>query len=175
MGDLLCLRSAPVDLASEAGHQFVVDCTRAAEGLITDKELQEIYELTPADWIAITKDQALGRAIRVERDRRVKTGVAAREAAAKYFVRAPSILDAIMTDQQSNPRHKIEAIKELRQTAIGDKDDRPAAADRFVITINLGTDADGKPVIEHYDKPFKTIDAIDENGASKERFDDDSG
>lgn len=170
MGDFLCLRSAPVDLTSDEGSRFVVDCTRAAEGLITDKELQEIYELAPADWIAITKDQALGRAIRVERDRRVKTGVAAREAAAKYFVKAPSILDGIMTDQQSNPRHKIEAIKELRQTAIGDNADRPAQADRFIITIDLG-----EGHVETYNKPIKTIDAIDENGPSKGKFDDDIG
>jgi hypothetical protein len=43
-----------------------VDATRAAEGLLTDAELQEAYELTPADWIAITKDAALGRAVRDE-------------------------------------------------------------------------------------------------------------
>jgi hypothetical protein len=138
MGDVLYLCSTPVDITSDVGRQFVTDCTRAAEGLITDKELAEKYELSPADWQNITKDVALGRAIRAERERRVHNGAAVREAAAKHFVKAPGILDGIMSDAYSNPRHKIEAIRELRQTAIGDNTDRPAEADRFIITINLG-------------------------------------
>jgi hypothetical protein len=36
MGDIVNLRSIPIDLSSDTGHQFVTDCTRAAEGLITD-------------------------------------------------------------------------------------------------------------------------------------------
>jgi hypothetical protein len=119
------------------GHQFVVDCTRAGEGLLTDKELQEKYELSPVDWGNITKD-ALGRAIGAERDRRVLNGAAAREAAAKHFVKAPGILDEIMTNEYSNARHKTEAIRELRQTAAGDNTDRPAESDRFIIHIELG-------------------------------------
>jgi hypothetical protein len=138
MGDVLYLCSTPVDITSDMGRQFVTDCTRAAEGLITDKELAEKYELSPADWQNITKDVALGRAIRAERERRVHNGAAVREAAAKHFLKAPGILDGIMSDAYSNPRHKIEAIRELRQTAIGDNTDRPAEADRFIITINLG-------------------------------------
>ena len=77
MGDVIILRSIPIDLNSNTGHQFVADCTRAAEGLISDKELQEKYELSPADWQNITKDVALGHAIRAERERRVRTGTAA--------------------------------------------------------------------------------------------------
>jgi hypothetical protein len=38
MGDIVKLRS-PIDLDTDLGHAFVVDATRAAEGLITDKEL----------------------------------------------------------------------------------------------------------------------------------------
>jgi hypothetical protein len=60
MGDIVNLRSNPIDLNSDTGHQFVTDCTRAAEGLITDKELAEKYELSPADWQSITKDMASG-------------------------------------------------------------------------------------------------------------------
>ena len=107
------------------------------------------------DWQNITKDAALGRAIRAERERRVHTGTAAREAAAKHFVKAPSILDRIMMDEYSNPRHKIEAIRELRQTAIGDSADRPTEADRFVITIDLSAGGGG---VETYNKAIK-IDA----------------
>ena len=77
----------PIDLNTDTGHRFVVDCTRAGEGLITDKELQQKYELSPADWQNITKDMALGRAVRAERERRMLDGTAARESAASYFVK----------------------------------------------------------------------------------------
>lgn len=83
MGEIVTLFSTSIDLNSDAGHQFVTDATRAAEGLITDKELAEKYELSPADWQNITKDMALGRAVRAERERRVLNGVAARESAAR--------------------------------------------------------------------------------------------
>ena len=155
MGDVVTLRSTPIDLNSDIGHRFIVDCVRAGEGLLTDKELAEIYELSPTDWQSITKDVALAHAIRAERDRRVRNGTAAREAAAKHFVKAPGILDQIMTDANSNPRHKIEAIKELRQTAIiGDNADRPADTEKFIIRIDLS--AGGGP-IETYEKTIKPI------------------
>ena len=161
MSDVVVLHNTPFDLNSDVGHQFVTDATRAAEGLITGKELAEIYQLSPADWQSITKDMALGRAIRAERDRRVRNGAAAREAAAKHFVKAPGILDQIMTNESSNPRHKIEAIKELRQTAtIGDNADRPAEADRFIIRIDLTA---GGGTVETYEK---TISVDAPNGAS---------
>ena len=67
MGDVITLRSVPIDLISDVGRQFVTDATRAAEGLISDRELAEKYELSPADWQGIVKDVALGRAIRAER------------------------------------------------------------------------------------------------------------
>jgi hypothetical protein len=149
MGDVVILRSTPIDLTSDVGHAFVVDATRAAEGLLTDKELAEKYELSPADWQAITKDVALGHAIRAERERRVRSGTAVREAAAKHLIKGPGILDQIMTDAQSNPRHKIEAFKELRQTAaIGDSAERLPESERFIIAINLG-----EGHVEHFDKP----------------------
>lgn len=150
MGNIVNLRNTPIDLNSDVGHAFVVDATRAAEGLLTDKELAEKYELSPKDWQAITKDKALGHAIRAERERRVRSGTAAREAAAKHFVKAPGILDQIMTKTDSNPRHKIEAIKELCQTAaIGDGVEGRPESERFIITINLG-----EGHVETYDKPL---------------------
>jgi hypothetical protein len=158
MGDIVNLRSSPIDLNSDVGHQFVTDATRAAEGLLTDKELAEKYELSPADWQSITKDMALGRAVRAERERRVLNGTAARESAAKHLVKGPGILDQIMTSEQSNPRHKIEAFKELRTTAtVGSGADRPMETERFVIRIDLS--AGGGP-IETYDKAIK-IDVSD--------------
>jgi hypothetical protein len=115
MDDLVVLRGISVPLDSTAGHAFVTDCTRAGEGLISDKELQEKYELSPVDWQNIIKDTALGHAIRAERDRRVLNGTAAREAACRHFTKVPTILDQIMSNEYASARHRIEAAKEIRQ------------------------------------------------------------
>lgn len=45
-----------------------------------------------------------------------------------------------------------------------EKADPKGPSERFVIQINLGSDVDGKPVIEHYDKPV----AIEEYPAKPE-------
>jgi hypothetical protein len=152
MGDISSLSKTPIDIHTDAGHAFVVDATRAGEGLITDKELQEKYELSPADWQNITKDMALGRAVRAERERRMLDGTAARESAARYFVKGPTILDQIATDSNSNARHKIDALRELRATAAVVSGDRPRETERFVIRIDLTA---GGGEVETYDR---TID-----------------
>ena len=137
MGDIVNLRSSPIDLNTDAGRRFVVDATRAAEGLISDRELAEKYEISPADWQSITKDLALGRAVRAERERRVLDGTAARESAAKHFVRTPAILAGIMENQLSNPRHVIEAAREIRAVAAtAGGGDNPMQSEKFSIVIN---------------------------------------
>jgi hypothetical protein len=160
MGDVIVLRSIPIDLNSDRGHQFIVDRTRAAEGLITDKELQEKYELSPPDWGNITKDTALIRAIQAERERRVRSGTAAREMAQKHFIKAPGILDGIMTNEAAPARHRIEAIKELRQTAIPDNAATQPGSEKFIIQINLNGD------VERYEKTI-AIDAADGGSPNK--------
>jgi hypothetical protein len=65
--------------------------------------------------------------------------VAARELAAKAFVRAPAVLDRIMTHADS-PRHQIDAIRELRATATGGDGDGPSQTEKFNIIINLSAD-----------------------------------
>jgi hypothetical protein len=138
MGDVIVLRSVPIDLDSNVGCQFVTDCTRAGEGLISDGELQEKYELSPLDWRNIAKDSNLGRLIRAERERRMLNGAAAREAAAKHFVKAPGILNQIMENKFSNPRHIIEAAKEIRAVASGGNGTEGLPeSERFIIRIDL--------------------------------------
>jgi hypothetical protein len=172
MGDIVELHSFPIDLSSDIGHAFVVDATRAAEGLITDKELQEKYELSPKDWRAITKDKALGIAIRAERERRVRTGTAVKEAAAKHLVKGPGILDGIMSNADSNPRQKIEAYKELRNTASVGADAEERSGDRFIIHIDLTA---GGGDVEHFDKeraPMKIDISTEDDPKGKRDVDD---
>jgi hypothetical protein len=143
MGEIINLRSTPIDLNSDLGHAFVVDATRAAEGLIGDAELAQKYELSPADWQALIKDKALGQKIRAERERRVRSGQAAKEAAARHLVKGVGIVDQIMSSADSHPKHKLDAFRELRSTAsVGaDAEGRPDS-NRFVIQINLGADTE---------------------------------
>jgi hypothetical protein len=142
--DFVTLHGVPTSLGSGGGREFVVDAVRAAEGLLSDDDLKSKYELSPADWQTITKNTALIRAIQAERRRRVNTGLCAREAAAQHFVKAPKILDQIMTDEQANPRHKIEAIRELRATAAGaaGADSTIDTSEKFIIRIDLGGDTE---------------------------------
>jgi hypothetical protein len=117
--DVVVLHGRAVELASDEGRRFVVDCTRAGEGLITDAVLQEMYEISPENWAQIDKNPALIRAIRDERKRRIRSGAAAREAACEYYAKAPTAMNDIMTDSKSPTRARIEAAKEIRQQAVG--------------------------------------------------------
>ena len=140
MGDVIVLRT-PVDLTTDAGHQFVVDAVRAGEGLVTDSELQRKYELvlrigerslkTPHSFVRF-KPNARGGCSPAKLHA---------ESAAKHHVAAPGILAKIMENELSNPRHVIEASKELRATAAGSGDsDSPTNSEKFLIVINLGED-----------------------------------
>jgi hypothetical protein len=143
----ITIGGAQVDLNSDAGHSFLVDAVRAAEGLITDRDLVELHGVSPPELQMLAKDSNFVRALRAERDRRGRDGTAARESAAQIFVRAPKIMGEILDDKQASPRHRIESARELRQIAIPENANNPAASERFTITINLG---DGH--IERYDE-----------------------
>jgi|SRR5262245_2942051 len=156
MSNVVVLRGIPTDLASAIGHQFITDCVRAGEGLLTDKEVVEKYEVPPEEWKAIIENTVLIRAIRAESERRVRNGTAARESAAKIFAKTPTILGEILTDKAASPRNRIESARELRATATGPGAESAAdSGDKFIITINLG--ADGTDHIEHYEKPIKPM------------------
>jgi hypothetical protein len=155
MGDVIPF---PLPLDTAMGQAFIVDVCRAAEGLIPDDEVRDKYGLSVEVWRDSIKDKTLVQAVRAERDRRVLSGIAAREAASRHFVKAPAILEQIMTGQYSNPRHKIEAIKELRQTASGgDSHEGLPENERFIICIDLT--AGGGP-IESYDKPLAPMQPL---------------
>jgi hypothetical protein len=165
MGDVITLRSIPTELTDDEGRRFVVDCVRAAEGLLDDSELQRKYELTPSDWINLPKDTALMRAIQAEKERRVLNGTAARESAAKHFVRAPTILAGIMENELSNPRHVIESAREIRAiAAVSSGTEGRPDTDKFIIHIDLGDqvihhelDQPVKPDVSNEDSPNNLI------------------
>lgn len=159
MGDVIPL--FPIELDSALGLTFVTDCCRCAEGLVEDGEIRSKYGLSIEAWCNSTKDKALVEAVRSERERRVLTGVAAREAAARHFVKTPEILAKIMENQYSNPRHVIESAKEIRAIAVGggNSPDGFAESTRFVIRIDLSADGKGEHV-EDFDVPRAPMEPL---------------
>jgi hypothetical protein len=146
MASTLVLNGTETALATPEGREFVADCVRAGEGLISDSELRKKYEIAAAAWKGITKNKALIQAIRTESERRTRTGIAAQEAASKHFAGAPKVLNELMTDPKTHPKFRIESARELRAVAIGDGNQAGAPnADKFVININLGAKR------EHYE------------------------
>src|SRR5215467_5578515 len=93
------LRGVSVPLASDIGGAFISDCSRNRERLLSDQRLCEKYGLTMDAWAEIAQKQAVRLAVNAEHERRTFNGDAAREAAAKFFTKAPEVLDTILQDQ----------------------------------------------------------------------------
>ena len=128
-------------------HEFITDCARYAEGLLSEKEVKKKHRFDDATWQRLGQDDALVEAIEAEKLRRVRLGLAKRELAQKHVVKAPDVLNTIMLDAAASPKYRIHSAKVLDQFAANGPEAAPAA-DRFVITINLGSD------VLHFDKPI---------------------
>jgi len=166
--EIIILRGIAVPLESDVGRAFISDAARNSEGILNDGQITEKYGLTIETWRQLVKNKPLARAVHRERERRVRTGVAAQEAAAELFARAPAVLGEIMDNPYSSPRYKIEAIRELRQTAIGaDSERAESTAEKFSITIILSEDEK-----IHINKP---IAPLTPDEARESRHDDTEG
>jgi hypothetical protein len=139
-GGTVVLRRVTVALDTDVGQAFIADCARNIEGLISDLEIKTKYELSDADWEQLASNSPLLHAVRDERERRVLSGEAPREAAQRHFTKAPAILNDILTDEQVSPRHRIEAARELRQVAGSGPERGPTPGEKFTIVIDLGGD-----------------------------------
>jgi hypothetical protein len=116
-------------------------------------------------WRGLVTNEPLQNAIERQKERRIRSGEAAREKAQHLFVNAPGVLSNILNDGNASPRHRIEAARELRQTAaVGPEDAAPAASERFSIVINLG--GDEKVII---DQPRKPIEPLNSGKAEDDR------
>ena len=138
--ETVILRGVRVPLASDVGYAFITDLSRNKERLFSDQQVREKYDIAPADWTTIAQNKALRLLVNAEHERRMLNGAAAQEAAAKVFAESPEVMGSILRDQQANPRHRIEASKELRATARFDDEKPGTDAEHFTITINLGAD-----------------------------------
>jgi hypothetical protein len=116
-GGVVTLRGVKIEVNSDIGAAFVVDCVRQIEGLITAEALRAKYGLDDDAWQQLATNEPLQLRVRREKERRVRVGEAARERAAFLFVNCRDVLDDIIRDPAASPRHKVESIRELRQIA----------------------------------------------------------
>jgi hypothetical protein len=134
------LRGVNTPLDSETGREFITDCARFTEGLLSEGEVLSKWGLGGADWETLSKNSALLDAVQRERANRVSNGRAATDAARKYFSEAPHILARILRDDASQPRHRIEAARELRATATLEDKLHGQSGENFTVVINLGNE-----------------------------------
>jgi hypothetical protein len=141
MADIVDLRSRqPTSHDDEFNSELVRDLARFSEGgLITEKEIRRRYRFDDAVWESLADNEALIAAIEDEKTRRVRNGQQKRERSQKLVTQAPNVLGEILCSKDANPRHRIDAARALDDFSV-DKPEAAAAADRFHIVINLGSD-----------------------------------
>jgi|SRR5215813_7769811 len=155
MGDVVKFPSALVD-----DPEFVTEMARFADGLRTEAQIKKKYRFDAATWNRLGEDDALVEKIEAEKQRRIRDGSTKRERAQVEVIDAAPILGGIMRDPNANERHRIDSIKALDALAANGPESAAVAESRFVIQINLGSDVDGREVVERYSKSIK-IDAND--------------
>jgi hypothetical protein len=119
--------------------EFITDLARYVENLLSEQQIKKKYRFDDDTWTKICKDEAFIEAIETEKIRRIHNGAAKRERAQQHIIKAPDILEKIMSDPDENARHRIDSAKAL--DALADNGPRATPADRFIITIDLGEDA----------------------------------
>jgi hypothetical protein len=162
------LRGVKIDLDTDIGNGFVIDCTRHVEELVSAEQLKAKYQLTEEAWRQLADNEPLQQAVERQKERRIRSGEAAREKAQHLFVTAPDVLSNILNDSSASPRHRIEAARELRQTAaVGSEAASPAASDRFIIRIDLTADGNKDDVIL-IDRPLRIESGPNEEEPKKD-------
>jgi hypothetical protein len=120
--------------------EFISDLARFVENLLSDQQIKKKYRFDDDTWTKICKDEALIEAIEAEKIRRIHSGAAKRERAQLHIVKAPDILEKIMSDPDESARHRVDSIKAL--DALADNGPRTTSdMDRVVIHIDLSADA----------------------------------
>jgi hypothetical protein len=134
------LRGHVVEIDSDVGRAFAVDCVRFIEGLIGEEQLRKKYSLlTDAQWRQLSDIEPLQLLIGRIKEERIRSGEAQREKASLRWNSAIDVVDAIVQDPTASAKHRLDGARELRACATGTEDSKPDARDRFTININFGT------------------------------------
>jgi hypothetical protein len=142
MADIVDLRSRqPTSHEDEFNSELVQDLARYSEGLATEKDIRRRYRFDDAVWEGLGSNDSLLAAIEDEKTRRIRSGALKRERAQVLVTQAPDVLGEILLDKNASPKHRLDSAKALDGFAVGGPEGAGApAADRFQITINLGSD-----------------------------------
>jgi hypothetical protein len=149
----------------ENDSEFIADCCRFSESILTEAQVRKKWRLPDDVYEELGRNDLLIERIEAEKLRRMRDGSTKREKSQLHIMRAPEVLSRLMDDPSVSPRHRVDAIKTL-DSFTGNTPEAVAASDRFIITINLGADENGKPVVEHYSKPYKINDPLVDVGSA---------
>jgi hypothetical protein len=152
-GGVVTLCGIEVEIDSHVGAAFVADICRHVEDLMTAEALRTKYGLQDETaWDGLVANEPLQRAIAAAKTRRIHDGSAAREHAQHLFLNTPTVLGEIINDVSMSPRHRVDAIRELRAcAAVGAEAEATAGGERIRININFGT------AKIQMDAPMKTV------------------
>src|SRR5215471_4583972 len=91
--------------------EFIADCCRFAEGITSEAAVRKKYHFSEEAWERLGVDDKLIEAVEAEKVRRIRSGAAKREKAQQHIVKAPDILNTIMSDPKANAKHRIDSAK----------------------------------------------------------------
>jgi hypothetical protein len=139
-GGHVVLRGHKIEVDSDIGRAFAIDCCRFIEGLITEEALRKKYGLhTDAQWRELSDIEPLQLLIGKLKEERVRSGEAQREKAAQHWLNAVDVVGAIVADPTAPSRARLDGARELRTTVQGTQDSNKSnERERFVININFG-------------------------------------
>ena len=135
---------------------------RRSEQELSEAAVRKKYHFSEEAWERLGVDDKLIEAIEAEKVRRIRSGEAKREKAQQHIVKAPDILNTIMSDPKANAKHRIDSAKALDDLAEGGPRAAHDDSDRVIITINLG--GDEKLVFNKSVKPLSGDDAKLDDG-----------
>src|SRR5215831_5647935 len=140
--------------------ELVSDLARFSEGVLTEKQIRKKWHLLDESaWVAIGADDIMVEMVEAEQVRRIRNGAAKREKAQLYVVRAPDVLEEIMSDPKASARHRIDSAKALDDLA-GFAPQRPAAdVGRVIIHIDMGADVRAKDDVLVFEASARPVDA----------------
>ena len=108
MGDI-DLHGQPAHL--EDNQEFVADCCRYAENILSEAAVKKKYRFDEATWEKLGSNDKLVEAIEAEKVRRIRDGSSKRERAQVLVTKAPDVLGGIMLDASASPKHRIDSPK----------------------------------------------------------------
>ncbi|HTG58467.1 MAG TPA: hypothetical protein VMG63_03535 [Terriglobia bacterium] len=150
------------DLASSLreNQELVEDLARYADGILTEKQVRQRWHLANDEvWTSLGTDESFVERVELEKTRRIRSGATKRELAQLRVVKAPAVLDQILSDQRASPKHRIDAAKALDDLA-GFAPQRPGVEqDRVVIRIDLSADTKNPADVLEFEASARPVDA----------------